>query len=183
MKQAEPSVVSRERAEQEIALFDRRRSTMLSEDEETALWYNAEIIKDISKGVRRRLVFVLLICAAFILAESVGAYYSRSIAIFTDVAHLVSDFIGFLFSLISLSLASRQADLSFTYGFVRAEVLGALFSLVMVWGLTIWIFYEATLRLINKEYSTLDPLIMVITAFGALFVNLLMGFITSLATL
>lgn len=153
---------------------DYAEETAISEDEN--IWYNSEMIRDVSQGVKKRIIIVVVICTFFIVLESIGAYLSHSIAIFTDVAHLVSDLIGFLFSLFSLSLAQRSASLQYTYGFVRAEVLGALFSMVMVWGLTIWIFNVAITRMINKDYENINPTIMLITAIGALFVNLIMGY-------
>lgn len=176
MKKESASANSEEKMAQELAKYEAVHKDTLNTDEEENVWYNPEIIKDVSKGVKRRLVFVLVICLFFILAESIGAYFSRSLAIFTDVAHLISDLIGFLFSLVSLSLATRRANLTFTYGFVRAEILGALFSLVLIWGLTAWIFFEAVQRLRLGLYHNIDPLIMLITSIGALFVNLLMGF-------
>ena len=52
-----------------------------------------------------KLVKIVLLCVTFIIVESIGAYLSNSIAIFTDVIHLFSDLLGFLFSLISVHLA------------------------------------------------------------------------------
>ena len=161
---------------QEVAQLDAQHKESVGSEDEENVWYNAEMIRDVSKGVKKKIVIVIVICSIFILLESVGAYYSHSIAIFTDVAHLFSDLIGFIFSWFSISMAQRAASLEYTYGFVRAEVLGALFSLVMIWGLTIWIFNEAILRLLKNDYQNLNPSIMLLTAVGALFVNLLMGY-------
>lgn len=41
----------------------------------------------------------------FIVVQLIGGYMARSIAIFTDSAHLASDLVGFAISIISLKLA------------------------------------------------------------------------------
>ncbi len=105
---------------------------------------------DVTHGVKKKLYYVIALSIFFIIAETIGAYFSKSIAIFTDVAHLISDLIGFIISFISVCLSSKAANLNYTYGFIRAEVLGALFSLIIIWGLTIWIMYVAIERLISR---------------------------------
>jgi len=43
----------------------------------------------------------------FVAAQAIGAYYAGSIAIFTDCAHLASDLIGFIMSIVALALTRR----------------------------------------------------------------------------
>ena len=59
-------------------------------------------MRDINDGVIRRLIGVASLCLFFIVVESIGAQLSKSIAIFTDVAHLLSDLFGFVLSLTSV---------------------------------------------------------------------------------
>lgn len=77
-----------------------------------------------------------------------GAYLSHSIAIFTDALHLSSDLIGFLLSLYSLYYSERKNPFR-TFGNGRAEALGALASIMIIWLMVAYITYEATLRLID----------------------------------
>lgn len=49
----------------------------------------------------------MLICSIFIIIQLVGAYYSNSVAILTDAAHLGSDFIGFFISLYSINYSEK----------------------------------------------------------------------------
>ena len=74
---------------------------------------------------------------------------SNSIAIFTDTAHLASDMIGFMMSMIALKISMRPASKELTFGWHRAEVLGTLMSVAFLVTLTIWLVYEATFRVIN----------------------------------
>jgi zinc transporter 2 len=53
-------------------------------------------------------------------AEVVGGYLAGSLAIMTDAAHLLSDFVGFLVSLFSIWLGSRTPTRRFSFGYYRA---------------------------------------------------------------
>lgn len=139
-------------------------------------WYDPNLIKDVTAGVQRKLFIIVFICSAFIVVEAIGAVLSSSIAIFTDVAHLLSDLIGFILSLVSVALSRKKSNALYSFGYVRAEVIGALFSLVIIWALTIWIIKEAVDRIVNKEYDDVKPHIMLVTSIIGLGVNLLMGF-------
>lgn len=132
-------------AQKEIEMLDSMKDQDIKED----VWYNAEMIKDASEGVKSKLILIVGIICIFILIEAFGALISNSIAIFTDVIHLFSDLLGFVFSLISVILAKRKASKSHSYGYVRAEILGALCSVIIIWGMTIWIASKAYFRLVK----------------------------------
>jgi zinc transporter 2 len=97
----------------------------------------------------RKLCIVSFVSVFFIIAQLIGGYMAHSIAIFTDSAHLASDLIGFAISMISLRMAQRPATKHLSYGFHRAEVIGTLVSIIFIWGLTVWLLYEATLRILE----------------------------------
>lgn len=80
------------------------------------------------------------------IIELIGAYYSRSIAILTDACHLLSDQLGFIISLSSIYFSEKSSP-SRTFGNGRAEILGALGSVFMIWILVVLIAQEAISRL------------------------------------
>ena len=90
-------------------------------------------------------------CASliFVALQLVGGILANSIAIMSDTAHLAADLIGFLISIFSIKLALRPADKVLSYGSDRAEIIGTILSVVFLWGLTVWLLYEATLRIFN----------------------------------
>ena len=49
-------------------------------------------------------------------------------------------------------------------GYHRAEILGALLSIFLIWGLLIWLNYEATRRIISPPEKPIDAEIMLICA-------------------
>jgi zinc transporter 2 len=105
----------------------------------------------------RKLCWVSVVCVTFMTAELIGGYISNSLAIMTDAAHLLSDLLGFVISLCALFIGQRAPTNKHTYGYVRAEIIGALTSVILIWGLTLWLIYEAILRAINKPPGTLIP--------------------------
>lgn len=127
-----------------------------------------------SREVRKLLVAIVL-CFIFMLAELVGGYLSGSLAIMTDAAHLLSDVAGFLVSLCALSLSRRKASSIMSYGYHRAEILGALLSISLVWALTGWLVVEAIDRLRNPQH--IDGKVMLIVAGLGVLVNGIIGLV------
>lgn len=94
--------------------------------------------------------------------EIVGGYMAHSLAIMTDAAHMLSDVAGFMISYAAIYLGGKPASFSMSFGYARAEILGALASIMLIWGLIIWLFIEAIYRCIQDE--EVDGEIMLITA-------------------
>ena len=90
----------------------------------------------------KKLYVVSIVCFMFMIIEFIGGYFARSIAIMSDAAHLLSDFLGFIISIVSIYISRQEASKNMSYGYHRAEVIGALVSVNLIWGLTIWLFYE-----------------------------------------
>lgn len=118
-----------------------------------------------------KLKIVSFVSVFFIAAQMTGGYLANSIAIFTDTAHLTSDMIGFGMSMIALKVSMRPASHELTFGWHRAEVIGTLISIAFLVALTIWLVVEATGRIIAPQ--DIEPDIMVVTAIGGLFFNLI----------
>lgn len=129
---------------------------------------------DVDKSARRRLVFVSIICLLFMIGEVVGGVLSNSLAIATDAAHLLTDFASFMISLFAIWLSSRPASRKMSFGWYRAEVIGALVSVLMIWLVTGLLVYMAIERLRTQEFE-INSLVMVITASAGLLVNILMA--------
>jgi len=130
--------------------------------------------RDANQGnqtARNKLIIACVLCLAFMAAEAVGGVLSNSLAIATDAAHLLTDLASFLISLFSLWLASRPSSKKYNFGWYRAEVIGALTSVLMIWVITGILVYMAIQRLINKTYE-IEATIMLITAGVGVLVNL-----------
>ena len=126
----------------------------------------------IDKVARRKLIVACLLCSSFMMVEVVGGYLANSLAIATDAAHLLTDLAGFLISLFSLHLANRPSSFRMSYGWHRAEVIGALTSVILIWVITGILCYMAVQRIITKNYE-IEAEIMVTTATIGVIVNLM----------
>lgn len=58
-----------------------------------------------------------------------------------------------------------------SFGWYRAEVLGAIVSVLMIWVITAILVYLAALRCVTGEFE-IDAEIMLITSFIAIIVNI-----------
>ncbi|XP_029843324.2 zinc transporter 2-like [Ixodes scapularis] len=79
-----------------------------------------------------------------------------------------------MISLFSLWMAGRPATKRLSFGWYRAEVIGALTSVIMIWAVTGVLVYMAILRMINKEYN-IQADIMLVSATVGVIVNIIMG--------
>lgn len=125
-----------------------------------------------SKQSMRKLVIVSILCAVFMFAELIGGIIANSLAVMSDSAHMFSDLMGFAISMASLWIAGRPASIEMSYGYHRAEVIGALGSMALIWGLTIWLVYEAVERVTTPE--DVDGFLMLLTAVLGLVINIVM---------
>ncbi|XP_076685320.1 proton-coupled zinc antiporter SLC30A2 isoform X3 [Andrena cerasifolii] len=130
--------------------------------------------EEIDKKARKKLLLASTLCVIFMIAEIVGGVLSNSLAIATDAAHLLTDFASFMISLFSIWVASRPATRKMPFGWYRAEVIGALTSVLLIWVVTGILFYLAVERIVHKDFE-LDATVMLITSAVGVAVNLVMG--------
>ena len=106
------------------------------------------------------------------IVEIVGGIMANSLAIKTDAAHMLSDVGGFLISMMSIWIAQKAHTEHYTYGYHRAEVLGALSSIFVIWAIIYYLVYEATWEIIMDDVHIDNPDIMLVTAFISLACNI-----------
>ncbi|XP_052559609.1 proton-coupled zinc antiporter SLC30A8 [Tympanuchus pallidicinctus] len=129
---------------------------------------------------RRKLYTASVICIIFMVAEITGEYLcgqiAGSLAVVSDAAHILVDLTSFLISLFSLWLASKPPTKQLTFGWHRAEILGALMSMIIIWMVTGVLTYMASMRLLHPNYD-IDAAVMLITSACAVFANILLSLI------
>jgi cobalt-zinc-cadmium efflux system protein len=118
---------------------------------------------------RRRLSISIAIVATFALIEIVGAALAGSLALFADAGHMLSDLLGLVVALIALSIAARPATDRQTFGYQRAEVLGALLNGLLLAGIGIFVAVQAVMRLLNPgDVEVLGPTMLIVATLGLL---------------
>jgi len=98
---------------------------------------------------KRRLVIVLGLTTAYLIAEVVGGLLTHSLALLADAGHMLTDVAGLGLALLAIQFAERPATPGRTYGFYRVEILAALTNGVVLIGISIYILYEAYQRFRN----------------------------------
>jgi cobalt-zinc-cadmium efflux system protein len=93
--------------------------------------------------IRTALVFT----ASFFLVELLGGWWSNSLALLSDAVHMFTDVGALTLALITLWVAGQPPSIRKTYGYTRAEILGALVNGIVLCLIVIWIVIEASRRL------------------------------------
>jgi cation diffusion facilitator family transporter len=73
----------------------------------------------------------------FMGVELVGGYLAHSIAIWADAFHLLSDVLAYIISLVAVWLSIRKSPFYLSFGWEKAQPLGALFNIVFIYIVTI----------------------------------------------
>jgi cobalt-zinc-cadmium efflux system protein len=104
-----------------------------------------------ARSDQRRLLIVLGVTSAYLLTELVGGYLTGSLALLSDAVHMLTDIAALCLSMLTLWISTRPASSAKTYGYLRAEILGALLNGLFLWVLVVFIWIEAFERLRNPR--------------------------------
>ncbi len=96
---------------------------------------------------RGRIAVALGITSAVLVAEVVGAIITGSLALLVDAAHMLTDAGGLVIAFTAASLARRPATARRTWGWLRAEVLGASLQAAVLLAVGVFVVIEAVRRL------------------------------------
>jgi cobalt-zinc-cadmium efflux system protein len=96
---------------------------------------------------RDRLVIVFLLTLAILAIELLGGLASNSLALLADAGHTFTDVFGVGLALAAIWVAGRPADRTRTFGFLRFEILAAVLNAVLLFGVALFVLWEAWRRL------------------------------------
>ncbi|WP_336031501.1 cation diffusion facilitator family transporter [Geodermatophilus sp. FMUSA9-8] len=96
---------------------------------------------------RRRLAIVLALTSTVLVIEVIGALVTGSLALLADAGHMLTDSAGLAIALVAATLAMRPATDRRTWGYRRAEVLGATLQAAALLAVGIYILVEGIRRL------------------------------------
>jgi cobalt-zinc-cadmium efflux system protein len=118
----------------------------------------------------RRLTLALCLIAVFMVVEVVGGIIAHSLALIADAGHMLTDSASLVLALFALRVGKQPADARFSYGRQRYEVLAAFVNGLVLLALSVWIIWEAALRLFHPE--PVQGLVMLVVAGAGLLANL-----------
>jgi cobalt-zinc-cadmium efflux system protein len=100
------------------------------------------------------------ISAGILLAEVVGAVLTGSLALLVDAGHMVVDTGGLGIGLVATRLARRSPTAQRTWGFQRAEVLGATAQAAILLAVGVYVIISAVQRLFVPAEVHSGPLLV-----------------------
>ncbi|XP_056424342.1 calcium/manganese antiporter SLC30A10 isoform X1 [Hyla sarda] len=118
-------------------------------------------------GKTCRLIFMLVLTVIFFVAELVSGYLGNSIALISDSFNMLSDLISLCVGITASRVSRRKTrGPTATYGYTRAEVVGALCNAVFLTALCFTILVDSILRLAKPEKIDGPELVLIVGALG-----------------
>jgi len=117
----------------------------------------------------RRLVFSLVLNLLLTIVEVIAGLFAGSLALLADALHNLSDCGTFVIALVARRIGRLPSDERRTFGYRRAEIIGALINLTVLVVTSLYLIYEAVSRLFAQH--PVNGWIVVVAAGVAVVVN------------
>ena len=102
----------------------------------------------LNDGSRRiSLVLALVLILGIMIAEIIGGMLSGSLVLLADAGHMLATASAIGIALFASWAESQPASIERTFGFHRAEVVGAMLSALALWLVAAWVLFESIRRL------------------------------------
>jgi zinc transporter 1 len=116
---------------------------------------------------QNRIIILLIIDSAFFLLEIVAGYSVHSLALVADSFHMLNDVMSLVVALYALRLVnSKKSPKRLSYGYIRAEIVGALINGVFLLALCFTIFLSALERFFEPKEITDANLVLIVGSAG-----------------
>ena len=125
---------------------------------------------DVSQLSDRRIIWSVLLNVGLTVAEVVGGILSGSVALIADALHNFNDAMALVVTLVARRVSRRRADNQYTFGYRRAELIGATINLTALIVVGLFLISEAVKRLISPE--EINGWVVIIVAAIALVVDI-----------
>ncbi|KAH8668693.1 cation efflux protein [Xylariales sp. PMI_506] len=115
----------------------------------------------------QRLMIIIGISFSFFLAEIAVGFYTRSLALVADAFHYLNDLVGFIVALVAFKISERNdAPKELSFGWQRANLLGAFFNGVFLLALGVSIFLQSVERFVSPQVVDNPFLVLIIGCVG-----------------
>ncbi|HDA7186468.1 TPA: cation transporter [Staphylococcus aureus] len=126
----------------------------------------------IQQSSKKTLWASLIITLLFTVIEFVGGLVSNSLALLSDSFHMLSDVLALGLSMLAIYFASKKPTARYTFGYLRFEILAAFLNGLALIVISIWILYEAIVRIIYPQ--PIESGIMFMIASIGLLINIIL---------
>ena len=97
-----------------------------------------------------RLSIMIILTFGFCVVELAIGNITNSVALIADSFHMLSDVLALIIALVAVRFGKRHSE-SNTYGWIRAEVVGANINTVFLLALCLTIVFDAIMRYVKPE--------------------------------
>jgi cobalt-zinc-cadmium efflux system protein len=104
--------------------------------------------EDVSDGV---LLWAIIVNLGLSVFEFIAGLISGSVALMADALHNTNDAGALLIAYIARKISRKGADHAYTFGYRRAELIGAMIQLTALILVGLYLVYEAVRRMFNPE--------------------------------
>ena len=118
-------------------------------------------------GSQRRLLLSVLLNLLISVAEVIGGLLSGSLALISDAVHNLNDTASIAISYVARKLSHRAPSASKTFGYRRAEIIGAFANLITLVVIALFLIKEAVDRLLNPQPIN-APVLLTVATIGLL---------------
>ena len=118
-----------------------------------------------------KLKIAIALTAVTLVAEVAGGFWTNSLALLSDAAHVFLDLFALILSLAAVKLATLPASGRHTFGFHRSEIFASFINGLTVFLMALGILYEAWGRFADPQ--AVKSLPMLVIAVIGLVMNLL----------
>jgi len=93
----------------------------------------------------------LILTSIYFIVEALAGFLTNSLSLLSDAGHMLSDILALGVSLYAAVVVKRAPTAEKSYGYLRTEVLAALFNGLVLFLMNGLIYYEAITRLFHPE--------------------------------
>jgi cobalt-zinc-cadmium efflux system protein len=105
----------------------------------------------LDRSISRGFGIAIALTAVTLVAETIGGFWTNSLALLSDAAHVFMDLFALILSLMAIKLATRPATDRRTYGWHRAEIFASLVNGLTLIFIAFGILHEAWGRFQHPE--------------------------------
>ena len=115
----------------------------------------------------KKILIAFILNISFSIFEFIGGLFTNSISIMSDAVHDFGDALSIVTSLVLEKISKRKPDSSYTYGYARYSILGALITTIVLTIGSIFVITNGISRILNPEVIDYNGMIL-FAIFGVL---------------
>ena len=129
-------------------------------------------------STNQRLLIALAIIFFFAIVEALGGWWANSLALLSDAGHMFADSLALILAAVAAWVAKKPPNYKHSFGFGRAEIIGASLSSLLLIAVMISIIVEAVQRLMHGQQAA-NGILIIAVAFIGLLANLIAAYVLS----